>query len=467
MAIDSPETAKGGETAKGETAKALALKYDRPVPRYTSYPTAPHFHAGIGPADQRARLAASDPTLPISLYIHVPYCRQMCWYCGCHTKIVARYEPVADFTAHLRREMKLVAEAFGSRRRVAQLHWGGGTPNVLSPDDLIGLTGDLRRLFDFDADTEIDMELDPRGIGTAQLAALKEIGLKRASLGIQDFDPVVQRAINREQPFELVRDVIGGLREIGVGGINFDLIYGLPYQTRAGFAHAIEQALSLAPDRLAVFGYAHVPWMKRHQRQIEEHALPDPVLRAELARNAARQIEAAGYRSIGLDHFAHSRDPLAIASDAGALRRNFQGYTTDGAATLVGLGPSAISETVDGYAQNAAEIPIWSRAIDAGRLATQRGLTLTEDDRWRRVAIERLMCFGKVDLAHLAAAFDLPNGQFAAERARLAPLIADGLATLSADVLTVTETGRPMARLVAAAFDTYLNAGAGRHSRAV
>lgn len=459
------------ETFSAENAKALALKHDRPVPRYTSYPTAPHFHAGIGANEQRAWLAESDPALPVSLYVHVPYCKQMCWYCGCHTKIVARYAPVEDFVTHLLGEMQLVAAALQSRRRVGQLHWGGGTPNVLSAADFTRLMGELRRLFDFDGETEIAMELDPRGINRELLAALKESGLRRASLGIQDFDPVVQRAINREQPFDLVRDVVQDLRGIGVDGINFDMIYGLPYQTRAGFARSIEQALSLQPERLAVFGYAHVPWMKKHQSQIVEEALPDAALRAELAANAARQIEAAGYRRIGLDHFARPTDALTIAYDQGTLRRNFQGYTTDVSATLIGLGPSAISATAAGYAQNAAEIPLWRRAIEAGRLATQRGLALTAEDRWRAAAIERIMCAGRLDLDALAAEFGLPNAQFPAERARLVPLIADGIATLAGNSLQVTEAGQALARLVAAAFDAYLQAGPmdgrGRHSRAV
>jgi oxygen-independent coproporphyrinogen-3 oxidase len=450
----------------------LALKYDRPVPRYTSYPTAPHFHAGIGAIESSTWLATGDPKQPVSLYIHVPYCRQMCWYCGCHTKIVARYTPVEDFVAHLVQEMALVAAALGSRRRVAQLHWGGGTPNVLTPYDFTRLMEALRHRFDFDAESEIAMELDPRWVSPELLAALKANGLQRASLGIQDFDPIVQGAINREQPFDLVRDVVRGLREIGVGGINFDMIYGLPYQTRAGFMRAIEQAVSLNPDRFAVFGYAHVPWMKKHQSQIVEEALPDAALRLELAENAARQIEAAGYRRVGLDHFAAPGDPLAIAFDQGSLRRNFQGYTTDGSETLIGLGPSAISATREGYAQNAADIPLWRRAIEAGRLATQRGLAVSAEDRWRGAAIERLMCAGVLDLDALAAEFDLPNAQFPAERARLAPLIADGIATLSGNTLRVTETGRALARLVAAAFDSYLNTGPldvrlGRHSRAV
>jgi oxygen-independent coproporphyrinogen-3 oxidase len=460
------------KTSSAQIAKALALKHDRPVPRYTSYPTAPHFHGGIGPAAFGAWLAASDPAQPISLYIHVPYCRQMCWYCGCHTKIVARYAPVEDFVAHLTREMELVAIALQSRRRVAQLHWGGGTPNVLSPDNFTHLMGDLRRLFDFDADTEIAMELDPRWVSGDLLTALKDGGLKRASLGIQDFDPIVQRAINREQPFDLVREVVGGLRGIGVGEINFDMIYGLPYQSRAGFARSVDQALSLAPDRFAVFGYAHVPWMKKHQTQIVEAALPDAALRLELAENAARQIENAGYRSIGLDHFARPEDPLAIAFRQGTVRRNFQGYTTDSSETLIGLGPSAISAAAQGYAQNVADIPLWRRAIDAGHLATQRGLALCAEDRWRRAAIERVMCGETLDLDVLAATFALPNAQFAAERARLAPLIADGIAALSGNTLRVTEAGHSLTRLVAAAFDAHfdtapLNGQLGRHSRAV
>jgi oxygen-independent coproporphyrinogen-3 oxidase len=450
-----------------QTAPALALKYDRPVPRYTSYPTAPHFHHGVGPKDQHAWLAASDPERPVSLYIHVPYCRQMCWYCGCHTKIVARAAPVDDFAAHLVQEMALVAAALPGRRRVSQLHWGGGTPNILSPDDLLRLMDALRRRYDFDVDSEIAMELDPRWVGPDLLAVLQDCGVRRASLGIQDFDPTVQRAVNREQPFDLVRDVVDGLRQSGISGINLDLIYGLPHQTPNGFAQSIDQALQLAPDRFAVFGYAHVPWMKKHQSQIDEAALPDAALRLELAEIAATRITAAGYRRIGLDHFARPEDPLAIACGQGRLRRNFQGYTTDRAETLIGLGPSAISATVRGYAQNAADIPLWRRAIEAGHLATQRGLALTAEDCWRRAAIERLMCAGVLDLAGLAAEFGLPNAQFPAEHARLVPLIADGIATLSGDTIRVTEAGRSLARLVAAVFDTYFHAGPGRHSQAV
>ena len=446
---------------------ALLLKYDRPVPRYTSYPTAPHFHSGIGPGDFAAWMADSDPAEPISLYLHVPFCRQMCWYCGCHTKVVARDEPIRGFATRLRREMALVAEAFGGRRRLAAVHWGGGSPNVLAPEDFRKLSDELERFFRPDHATEIAMELDPRLVDAAMLEALADCGVSRVSLGIQDFDPEVQAAINRIQPFGLVVEAVEGLRRIGVHGINFDLIYGLPHQTRAGFLDSVERALSLAPDRLAVFGYAHVPWMKKHQRQIDEATLPSATERLELAEAAASAIEAAGYRRIGLDHFAKPDDPLSKAHDAGTLHRNFQGYTTDTAKTLIGLGPSAISALVQGYAQNAADIALWGRAIDAGRFATQRGTLLTGEDEWRAQAIGQLMCTGFLDLTALARAFGLPNAQFAAERARLAPLIADGLVELAGNHVMVTDSGRPLVRVIASCFDAYLNDGPGRHSQAV
>jgi oxygen-independent coproporphyrinogen-3 oxidase len=450
-----------------DAGESLLLKYDRPVPRYTSYPTAPHFHPGIGPAETVRWLDETDPRAPISLYIHVPYCRQMCSYCGCHTKIVARYQPVENFVGRLCREIELVAAALGGPRRLGQLHWGGGTPNIVAPGDIRRIRDTIAQHFTFDAGTEHAMELDPRLIGPDLLRALEDCGVTRVSLGIQDFDAAVQSAINREQPFALVEEQVAALRVAGIKGINFDLIYGLPQQTRAGFARSVELALALHPERFAIFGYAHVPWMKKHQRLIDEATLPDAAQRLALAGDAAEAIEAAGYRRIGLDHFALPDDPLAQALDDGTLRRNFQGYTTDQAETLIGLGPSAISAFPAGYAQNAADIPVWGRAIDEGRLSTQRGLALDKEDQWRRAAIERLMCFGTVDLASLEAEFHLPERRFSAERALLAPLAADGIVEWHGSRLCVTPAGGPLIRIVAAAFDAYLNAGAGRHSRAV
>jgi oxygen-independent coproporphyrinogen-3 oxidase len=452
---------------KPEAGRSLLLKYDRPVPRYTSYPTAPHFHPGIGGSDAARWIGETDPEAPISLYLHVPYCQQMCSYCGCHTKIVGRYQPVADFVGRLRREMELVAAAFGSPRKLGQVHWGGGTPNMVAADDIRRIHESIAAQFAIDVATEHAMELDPRLIAPALLGALQDCGVSRVSLGIQDFDAAVQAAINREQPFALVEEQVAALRGAGIRNINFDLIYGLPRQTRAGFARSVELALAQQPERFAIFGYAHVPWMKKHQRLIDEATLPDAALRLTLARDAAEIIEDAGYRRIGLDHFALPGDPLAQALDDGTLRRNFQGYTTDRAETLIGLGPSAISAFPQGYAQNAADIPLWNRAIDEGRLATQRGLTLDQEDQWRRAAIERLMCFGTVDVAALAAEFHLPERRFAGERARLAPLVSDGIVAWQGSRLSVTPRGEPLVRVVASAFDAYLNAGSGRHSRAV
>ncbi|HVY98644.1 MAG TPA: oxygen-independent coproporphyrinogen III oxidase [Dongiaceae bacterium] len=452
---------------KEDAGRRLLLKHDRPVPRYTSYPTAPHFHPGIGAADAARWMGEADPQAPISLYLHVPYCRQMCWYCGCHTKIVARYQPVADFVARLCDEIALVARRLGQGRRLGQVHWGGGTPNMVAADDIRRIHDSLAAHFAIDAASEHAMELDPRAIAPELRRALQDCGVKRVSLGIQDFDAEVQSAINREQPFALVEEQVAALRIAGIRSINLDLIYGLPRQTRAGFARSVELALALEPERFAIFGYAHVPWMKKHQRLIDDAVLPDATLRLELARDAAAIIEGAGYRRIGLDHFALPADPLALALDGGTLRRNFQGYTTDRAETLIGLGPSAISAFAQGYAQNAADIPLWGRAIGEGRLATQRGLALDAEDRWRRAAIERLMCFGTLDVASLAAEFRLPDTRLAAERARLAPLVADGIVEWHGSRLRVTPSGEPLIRVVAAAFDAYLNAGPGRHSRAV
>ncbi len=447
--------------------RRLLLKHDRPVPRYTSYPTAPQFHAGIGAGDTARWMAETDPDAPVSLYLHVPYCRQMCWYCGCHTKIVARYQPVADFVATLLREIDLTARALGTRRRLGHIHWGGGTPNMVAPDDIRRIHDAIAARFTVDRDTESAMELDPRSITPELVAALQDCGVTRVSLGIQDFDPEVQAAINRIQPFALVEAQVAALRGAGIRGINFDLIYGLPRQTRDGFARSVGLALALQPARLAIFGYAHVPWMKKHQRQIDETTLPDASLRLDLASDAAEIIGSAGYRRIGLDHFALPEDPLAQALDAGTLRRNFQGYTTDQAEILIGLGPSAVSAFPGSYAQNAADIPLWSRAIESGRLATQRGLAVGDEDRWRRAAIERLMCFGMLDLAALASEFNLGEARFGAERARLAPLIADGIVEWQGNRLRMSSAGEPLVRIAAAAFDTYLNAGPGRHSRAV
>ena len=439
----------------------LLEKYDRLVPRYTSYPTAPHFSAAVGPKEYRDWLAAIPADEPLSLYAHIPFCDSLCWFCGCHTKVVRRYQPVARYIDVLKREIALVASALGARRPLGHLHFGGGSPTILAPDDVLALSECLRRHFAFTAQAEMAVEIDPREVTREIIEAWAHAGTTRASLGVQDFDPEVQKAINRTQSFELTAQVIGWLRESGVARINIDLMYGLPHQTLEGAVATAERVVALAPDRVALFGYAHVPWMKRHQRLIDEAALPGREARFAQSEAVAACLTAAGYRRIGFDHFARPEDPLAQAPVVGRLHRNFQGYTSDPCRSLIGLGASAIGAFRDGYVQNAAPMKDYAAAIDAGRLASARGIQTDEDDRLRRQVIERLMCDLAVDLS------DFGPGEFGPERIDLAEMERDRLVRLDGSTLRVTETGRPFLRNVCALFDRYLNTGQARHSRAV
>lgn len=439
---------------------SLISKYDRPVPRYTSYPTAPHFHAGIGPADYVRWLQECDAGQPLSLYLHVPYCRQMCWYCGCHTKIVARQEPIDRFVETLRAEIDLIADilaASGPRRRVSQIHWGGGTPNVMLPVQFADLMEHIGHRFDLEAGTVRAVELDPRWITRDWLTALQLAGINRASLGVQDFDPTVQTAINRVQSFELVRGAVAGLREAGIGSINLDLLYGLPHQTLETLARTVDLAAALGPDRISLFGYAHVPWMKSHQKQIDESALPDAALRWQLQEQAATQLHRRGYRSIGFDHFARPDDDLALALEHGRLQRNFQGYTTDDSDILIGFGPSAIGSLPAGYVQNAVATADWQRAISERRTAVSRGIALTAEDRARRDIINALMCDGHVNLAAIRDRHPEVWIDYTADLERLRLLLADGLVEMTGNDIRLTELGRPLMRVVAACFDHYLH----------
>jgi oxygen-independent coproporphyrinogen-3 oxidase len=445
----------------------LLARYGRPVPRYTSYPTAPHFHAGIDAAHYAQWLGDAPAAASASLYLHVPFCTKLCWYCGCNTKIVARYAPVAAFADTLRREIALAAACLGRRQRVSAVHWGGGTPNILAAGDFLALTEALRESFALAADAEIAVEIDPRTLDAGMVAALAAAGVTRASLGVQDFDLRVQQAVNRVQPVAVVAQAVDALRAAGIGSINLDLMVGLPYQTPATVAATVDQAVALAPARVALFGYAHVPWMKKHQRLIDEAALPGPALRWQLTELATARLEGAGYVRIGLDHFARSEDPLAVAARGRQLRRNFQGYTTDDATLLLGFGPSAIGTLPQGYAQNASDVRGWSAAIAAGRLATVKGIALDDDDRLRGAVIESLMCDLAVDLAAVARAHGVAHMSFAAEKAILAGFAADGLVTLEGDIVCLTKLGRPLMRSVAAVFDSRLARSAARHSRAV
>ncbi len=437
------------------------------LPRYTSYPTAPNFHDGVDVAVYRRWLEAVAPGAKLSLYLHVPFCAAMCWYCGCHTKVAKSYEPIARYAALLAREIDMVADAIPIRPRVSHIHWGGGTPNMLSGDDLQRISERIAARFDLDTATEIAAELDPRHLDREQVRALAACGVNRASLGIQDLDERVQAAINRAQPFAMTAAAFESLREHGIERINADLIYGLPYQSLASMAATVEQVVALVPDRIALFGYAHVPWMKPHQRRIPEEALPNLEARAALYTAASDRIAAQGYRRIGIDHFARPEDPLARAAAGGALHRNFQGYTTDDAPLLIGVGASAIGALPQGYVQNHAPLAEWRESIAAGRFATRRGRALSDDDRLRRAIIERLMCDLSVDLDALCGQFGADPAMLEPECARIDAMAASGLGWREGRRLGVAERDRALVRLVCAVFDRYLDRSVMAQPRAI
>jgi oxygen-independent coproporphyrinogen III oxidase len=442
----------------------LHLLAERSVPRYTSYPTAPHFHAGVGPDIYASWLETLPPEARLSLYLHVPFCRELCHYCGCHTKAVHRRAPVDDYARALKAEIAIVGRHLRGQP-VSHWHWGGGTPSMLRPDQFLELSDELARYIDLGAVREHAVELDPRYVTPELVAGLVRIGVNRASLGVQDLAPDVQQAIGRIQPYETVAQAVEMLCGGGIDAINFDLMYGLPRQMVEGISKTAEQVCTLSPARIALFGYAHVPWFKKQQRLINAAELPG--LHARLAQmEAAQQVFLAhGYRAVGIDHFAAPGDSLAEVAAAGALRRNFQGYTTDNAAALIGFGASAIGRLPQGFVQNAPDVSGYARAVSSGQLATVRGIELVEVDRCRGAIIERLMCDMCVDLRNYAVGD--PAMEFSAELEALQPYAAEGLVVIEPCRIIITAKGRPYLRLIAAAFDTYLAAGKAAHSRAV
>jgi len=437
------------------------------VPRYTSYPTAPHFSTHFASANYRNWLAALDPMEPISLYLHVPFCKQMCWYCGCNMKLAARYSPVATYVQHLLAEIELIAAALPGRIAVAHLHFGGGTPTVLEPEDLAAIMARLATRFELLPDAEIAIESDPRTLTDAMISQIGQLGFNRASFGVQEFDPQVQTAINRIQPPEMVERATRGLRAAGVPNINFDLIYGLPRQTTAALCRTVEQCVAMKPDRVALFGYAHVPWVAKNQRLIDDATLPGATERAEQARAAAAVLVESGYIRIGIDHFARPDDSLAIAAAAGRLHRNFQGYTSDTAETLIGIGATAIGRTPQGYVQNASETGAWSRAVSSGKLPVARGHALTGQDLLRARVIERIMCDGSVDLAAAGQMLGFSDDWYTEEIPELLQMQEDRLLRYAEGRLALAADAAPLARVVASVFDTYLRDSTARHSVAV
>jgi oxygen-independent coproporphyrinogen-3 oxidase len=449
---------------------ALIARYDGRVPRYTSYPTAPNFNAAFPAATYAAWLENLPDTAPLSLYLHVPFCDRLCLYCGCNTAVVRQEAPRRAYAEVLMQELRMVAERIGRRAEVGHVHWGGGTPTTLPADCLVAIMALIRELFVLRPDAEVAIELDPTSLGADRLAALADMGVTRASLGVQDLNEDVQRAIGRMQSYAETESCAQSLRGLGIDSLNLDLIYGLPLQTEASVIETARRALALKADRVAVFGYAHVPWMKRHQTLIPDESLPDAEARFAQRRAIGRVLEEeGGYIAIGLDHYALPGDSLAMAAGAQELHRSFQGYTTDASPALIGFGASAIGCLPQGYVQNAAVVPIYLTAIRQGRFASVRGVALTDDDRLRRDVIERIMCDLDADLDAVAAAHGADPAPLHEAAAALDRFAEDGLVQRDGTHITVTEAGRPFVRNVAAVFDAYLGTASAtpRHSQAV
>lgn len=448
-------------------AEILAQYADLPLPRYTSYPTAPHFVATVGAGTYRQWLEAVSPSGDTSLYLHLPFCRSMCWYCGCHTTVTARDGPIARYVDALCHEIDLIADRLPGRIGAKHIHFGGGTPTLMQPVHFVALMDKLRDRFDVPADAEIAIEIDPRTLERPMVDALADGGVTRASLGVQSFDPIVQRAINRIQSFDETKVAVARLRSAGIAAINFDLIYGLPHQSIDSCLDTVASAIELKPDRLAVFGYAHVPEFKLHQRKIQETALPGGADRLAQAEAIAVALVGANYRRIGLDHYARPTDALAIAAENGTLHRNFQGYTTDACETLLGFGASSIGRLPQGYVQNSVLIGDYQRRIAAGELAVGKGCAFVVEDRVRAAVIERIMCDYRVDLDEVCGRFGADPDELLASADGLDALDGDGIVRRDGHVIAIADDARPLVRVLAAAFDQYLAAGPARHSRAV
>jgi oxygen-independent coproporphyrinogen-3 oxidase len=442
----------------------LLRRLDTNGPRYTSYPTADRFHEGYTEADYlrslaaRADLVRHNAAPPLALYLHIPFCESVCYYCACNKVVTRHHERAAEYLDAIEREIEMHAQALGPHQRVTQVHFGGGTPTFMSDAELSRLFGALRAAFEITADAECSIEVDPRTATPERLKHFWDIGFNRISFGVQDFDAEVQQAVHRIQPAEQVEALMVSARALGFESINVDLIYGLPKQRPDNFARTIARVIALAPDRIALYGYAHLPERFKPQRRIVTAELPDGAARLAMLGHAIEAFAGEGYDYIGMDHFARPDDALAIAKREGRLHRNFQGYTTQPECDLLGLGVSAIGRVGATHAQNAKTLDAYYGAINAGRFATVRGLALSADDLLRRKLIMDLMCRGRLDFEQIRAEFgvDVPT-QFSTELARLEPLASHGLVRISANAVEVTDTGWYVVRAVAMVFDSYLH----------
>ena len=441
----------------------LVRRYERPGPRYTSYPSAPQFTARFDATQLRESVAHSNVQphrRGLSLYVHVPFCESPCFYCGCNRVITRDMAKGEHYTEGLLHEIRLIAPLLDPNREVIQLHLGGGTPNFLGPDTLTRLIDGLQNAFHLSSTAERDfsIELDPRSVPEEYVRILARLGFNRVSLGVQDFDPEVQRAVNRIQSVEQTLDLIDACRDHGLRSVNVDLIYGLPRQTLEGFRRTLRTVISARPDRLAVYGYAHLPELFKAQRHIDRAALPRPDARLELLQLAIEELSASGYRYIGMDHFALPDDDLVRAQEAGELQRNFMGYTTHANCDLIGVGASAISHVGDSFSQNLRELKTWRAAVDDGRLPIWRGLTLSLDDRVRGAVIAQLMCQGLIKTAEIEQRYQITfTDYFRDALERLRPHLDDGLVEIGNGRIAATPSGRLLLRSIAMCFDAYLN----------
>lgn len=444
---------------------AALLKHNQPVPRYTSYPTAPNFSASLAKSAVIGWMENIKTGVPVSLYFHVPFCKKMCWYCGCNTKATAKYSPVENYIVYLKKEISLMAERHNRPLEVSHIHFGGGSPSYVSADDFRLLMGHVRANFNVLPDAEVAIELDPREITETKVAAYASVGITRASLGVQDFNSTVQKSINRIQPLRQVYNAAALLRAYGIEAISFDLLYGLPNQSADIVRESASLAAAMKPDRIALFGYAHVPWMKKHMRLIDEEKLPDPSERLEQFEEARKVLTTKGYVQIGLDHFVREDDAMAIAHKAGRMQRNFQGYTTDRADTLIGFGPSAISSYAEGYCQNTPDMRGYTASLDQNTIPVEKGIELTEDDRLRRLIISDIMSYGAANLADILAKYEAIAPNFDFELEGLRKLEEDGLVMLSGDQITVDKNAVQACRVVASVFDKYLQSQKRQHAQ--
>ncbi len=442
------------------------LKYNQQVPRYTSYPTAPHFNSQINGDVYKEWLQNLSSKENLSLYLHIPFCQQMCWYCGCYTKVTKRYAPVEDYAYILAREINLVAELIPTKKPVvSHIHFGGGSPTILLPDTFEHLIKTIKSKFEIASDAEIAIEVDPRNVNEEKIAAYAKAGINRVSIGVQDFNIEVQRAINREQSFDLVYNCIKLFRKYGINDINLDLIYGLPKQTVEGVERNIEYSMLLKPKRIALFGYAHVGWMKKHMRLINEADLPNGEERILMYQAAVKKLNQFGYMQIGLDHFAVDSDKMSMALKSKKLKRNFQGYSTDSAESLIGFGVSAIGQLPAGYIQNTLDFAEYKKNILAEKLPIIKGIKTNLDDKIRKEIIDEIMCYMEVDLNKICTKFKLSENYFTKEIEALSELKKDRLITIKHNVIKVNPQAPQITRIVSSAFDKFFIPSTAKHSK--